>query len=135
MCSSGVDQKVAAAYLPRQRNRILASSPRPAAVHDGRRNGGFCRWGSSCFAAGSSGASVMGKRTDVSPDRYTGDSRSAYAELCRRPGSRSGGVGASANQLALASLRVTSVVPASISLAIAVIETVASASLRVCRRW
>lgn len=82
------------------------------AMHHGRSNGGTCSCGSSCFAPGSSGISVMAKRTDigrcVSLNRYYGDRRPADSLHIHFVYHACTSIRAFANLLASASLRVTS---------------------------
>lgn len=54
-----------AAIRGQPRRRRTAWAGPPAAMHDGRSHGGVRSCGDSCFAPGSSGVSVMAKRTDV----------------------------------------------------------------------
>lgn len=81
-------------------------------MHHGRSNGGTCSCGSSCFAPGSSGISVMAKRTDfgrcVSLNRYDGDRRPADSLHIRFVYHACTSIRAFANLLASVSLRVTS---------------------------
>lgn len=81
-----------------------------SAMHHGRSNGGTCSCGSSCFAPGSSGISVMAKRTDigrcVSLNRYDGDKRPADSLHIRFVYHACTSIRAFASLLASASLRV-----------------------------